>query len=516
MNRRAGCWIVVILAVTTVASCGGRAGKDAPVLQLQVQPVPGLYIQYDSLSSTFRLGNELIERRISADAETHRIFTTAFINRLSGRNYVRSLSEEFSFRANSAELSGVAGDFEYVNHEISGKGGVKELELTLRAEREEIGVLVVKLVYEIYSHVPVIRKWIKIENPGGSSVTIDSIQVESLSLLPGSEYDLEVYTSPQSPAGGIEALSPVVFDTRLIEGFLIGNEAPGVLKYSDLYSDNSFVSIGMKPYSENYATEIQLAPNEEFVSPAVFILLFKGDPDQAEEILAEFVAEYLAWSKTPKYSVWHGNMAADMTELEMRERAQLAAESGADILCWTGKRGDWSPRTRGTSENASLENFSQYVHDLGMKFGLSIELAVADPDSQILVEYPQWVVKLGDGSDYTIRDGGSRKMMCLGSDYTRYMSYEMDGLVKELDLDYIELTGPMIPYGETRGCFAEDHVHRSSAESLWYIYEGLFAICEYLHVRHPDLIIHISPKAYSPEGTIDYALLKYADVGWPF
>ena len=507
--------IAVILAVMALTSCGGRVEKSAPVLQLQIEPVPSVYIRYDSRASTFRIGNELIERRISANAETRRIFTSAFVNKLSGRNYIRSLSEEFSFRANGMELSGVTGDFEYVNHEIFSAGGVKGLEIALRVEREEIGALRVKLVYEVYPYMPVIRKWIEIENPGGSSVTIDSIQVESLSLLPGSEYDLEVYTRSPSSTEDVEALSPIVFDARLAEGFLIGNEAPGVLKYSDIYSDGSFVSIGMKPYSQNYAPEIQLAPNEEFVSPGAFILFFKGEPRQAEEILEEFVAEYVSWSRTPRYSVWYENTAADIAVPEVHGRTQLAARAGAGIFCiasgWADKRGDWT-----ISEDTHLEEFGRYARELGMKFGLSIDLAVADLDSQITTEYPQWVVKLKDGSDYTIRNGGSGKIMCLGSEYTLYIAHEIDGLVKELDLDYIKLAGPMIPDGESSGCFADKHVHRSSAESLWYIYEGLFAICKHLHSQNPDLIIHVSPESYSPDGRIDYALLRYADVEWPF
>jgi alpha-galactosidase len=528
MKRYTGRLIVIILVaqaslpvlVITLASCGGQAGKNIPDLQLQIRPVPGVYIQYDSLSSTFRIGNELIERRISVSKEKHLVFTAAFINKLSERDYIRSLSEESSFRANGMMLSGVTGDFQYVDHEIFGSGGLKGLAVTLRTEKEKVGTLRTKLVYEIYPHMPVIRKWIEIENTGGSAVTIDSVQVESLNLLPGSEYDVEVYTISQSPTvvgpGSTSALagtlSPFVFDIRLAEGFLIGNEAPGALKHSDLYSSGSLVSIGMKPYYRNYATAIQLAPNEEFISPAAFILLFKGEPDHAEEALAKFVAEYVARSRTPEDSVWYENVAPDMTEPEAREKIQLAAKSGADIFCldgsWMDKRGDWT-----INENAHFETLSQYAHGLGMKFGLCMELAVADPDSEIIVEYPQWIVKSKDGSDRTVGDDDSGKMMCLGSEYTLYVAYQIDGLVKELNLAYVKLTGPMIPDGETSGCFAVDHVHRSSAESLWYIYEGLFAICKYLHSQHPDLIIDVSPESYNPEGTIDYALLKHADVG---
>lgn len=497
---------LIVLALMALASCGGRSGKDAPVLKLEVEPLPGIHVQYDSRTSAFRIGNELIERRISINNERRLISTIAFTNKLSGRNYIRGLGEEFSFEANNVKLSGVTGDFEYVDHEIFGSGGVKSLVITLQAKRREIGILRVKLVYEIYSQMPVIRKWIEIRNPGGSSVTIDSIQVESLRLLPGAEYDLEVYTSSTEDWA---ALSPIILDTRLMEGFLTGNEAPGALKYSDLYSDGKLVSIGMKPSSE-----IQLAPNEEFISPAVFFLFFKGEPDPAKETLAKFAAEYLTRSKTEPHSVWYENIVRDMTEAEARQKVQLAQESGADIFCldgfWMDRRGDWM-----INEDANVEAFRDYARESGMKFGLSIDLAVADPASLVIVEYPQWAVKLANGSDYTISDGGAAKVMCLGSEYTLYIAREIEALVKELDLDYVRLAGPMIPDGEASGCFAQDHVHRSSAESLWYIYEGFFAICNHLHSQHPDLIVDVSARSYNPEGTIDYALLKYADVEWP-
>ena len=107
------------------------------------------------------------------------------------------------------------------------------------------------------------------------------------------------------------------------------------------------------------------------------------------------------------------------------------------------------------------------------------------------------------------------KMMCLGSEYAIHAAYEIDRLVEDLNLDYVKLTGHIIPDQEAGGCFAEDHVHRSSAESLWYIYEGLFALCAYLHSQHPDLIIDVSPESYHPGGTIDYSLLKHADIRWP-
>ena len=335
-------------------------------------------------------------------------------------------------------------------------------------------------------------------------MTIDSIQVELLSLTPGLQYDLDIYTESSE---GKKALSPVVFDTRLLEGFIVGNESPGVLRYNSLYSNDRSVSVGMRPRSQTPSVEIQLAPGESFSIPPVFIMIFNGEPDAAKKLLEKFVAEYIA-RPAQQYSVWYENVPMETTESEIRQKAQMAAKSGADIFCLTGiwmdKRGDWNARA-----DMPLEKIGQYVQSLGMKFGLSMELAVADQDSQVLADYPQWIVSAGDNSSSTISGG---KMMCLGSEYTVYAAHQIVELVKRLSLDYIRFAGRIVP----DGCSDSEHMHRSRTESLWYIYEGFFALCSYLHGQNYDLIIDISNESYAPDGVLDYALLKYADVPWPF
>jgi hypothetical protein len=493
--------IAILSCLIVFASCSERSRDAASPQIFHVEPLPSVYIQYDSVSGIFRIGNELVERRISVNPEERRIYTPAFINNLSGRNYIKALSPEFFFRANGVELSGISGNFQYVNHETYGAGGVKGLVINLKTELERVGMIRLRLIYEIYSGMPIIRKWLEIENPGGSLVTIDSIQIESVSLMPGSEYDLIIDDNPQN-------LSPVVFNIRLSEGFFIGNEFPGLLKYSDIYSDSSYISIGMKPNSHKYAPEIQLAPGESFASPGVFIFPFKGEPDDNEAELREFIYDYIARSNTPEYSIWYESIMDGITGDKAVEKLQYAAASGADVFCldgrWMDKRGNWS-----VAENVHISHLSQYATYTGVKLGLSIDLAIADTDSYVAAEYPRWIVKSQEGADYNAESG---KLMCLGSEYAVYIAREIDRLVKELGLDYVRFTGILIPDDQSVGCFAKDHIHRSNAESLWYIYEGFFAICSYLHSQNPELIIDIKTESYDPNGVVDYALLKHVDV----
>jgi len=475
---------------------------EKPELKLKVQPAQGTYIFYDSRKSTFRMGNEFIERRIFVDK--NRIYTTAFINKLSNNNYSKSPGEEMAFSANGEKISGVNGTLEFLGHDLS--SNILEIRFSAKLET---GNLNIRIVYEIL-HKPIIHKWIEIENTGGSYITIDSIQVESLKLIPGAEYDLTIF----NPQKNSKVLSPAVYDAHLSEGFFLGNEAPGILQYYDIYSSNGYVNIGLTPYQQDYGTEVQLAPNEKFTSPATFIFLFKGDPEGSVESLLEFVDEYISLPKIPEYKVWYESPSN--IQLQIYEHVQNAKESGSDVFClredWTDRRGDWT-----FEKNAYIPELSQYVHNSGMKFGLCIDLAIAETESQVLIQNPEWTVKAEDGSDYIDPkyyelSSSNGRLMCLGSEYAVYMAYEIDELVRELGLDYVKLTGAMLPGAGTKGCHSKDHIHRSGAESWRSIYDGLFSIIRYLHSSHWDLIVDISLESYSPSGMMDYALLRNADM----
>ncbi len=505
--------LVLIFIVLILSACGGHKTPPKTIIKLEVQPLENIYIQHDERSNSFRIGNELVERTIIVNKEANRIFTSTYVNKLAQHNYVNSLSEEFSLRINETQISGVTGNIEYKSYNIYSEIDVKGLELSFDAKIENVGTINLKLIYEVYPHIPAIRKWLEVDNKTGSSVTIDSIMMESLSLLPGLDFDIDVGEfSEYLGKKNLRGLSPVVFNTNLKEGFIVGNETPGILKYYDVYSKPGRVAIGMTSQGSQYAHQLQLMPKEVFTSPGAFIFLFKDEPEKSKEIFSKLIHEYIAPNKELEYSVSFENISSNTTESVLMERAKYARDSGADIFCisgdWTDKRGDWT-----YEKNAYIKNISEEIHGLGMKFGLCVDLAVAEPESIILDQHPQWAVKLKNGSDYEIADSKA-KLMCLGGEYSLYMAYEIDALVKELNLDYVKLTGEMLPLGDEVGCFAEDHLHKISGESIWYIYDGLFAIMKYLHAKNWELIVDISLDSYNPAGLIDYALLKDADISW--
>lgn len=502
-----------IVLILSPFACYEKKEATRPDIKIEIQPIGSVYIQYSDQSNSFRIGNELIERAVSVDKKSNRVYTSAFINKLSQHNYVNSLSEEFSLRVNGTTVSGVTDNIEYVTHNILSGVNLKGLELTFHVKLEGVGTFNLRLLYEIYSHIPAIRKWIEIENPTGSSVTVDSIIPERLSLLPGLESDIEGHDLVEySDNKNIGGLSPVIINTNLMEGFILGNEAPGVLKYYNIYSKPGQLAVGMKPINEPYALEIPLGPGETFTSPATFIFFFNGDLVESKAMLSEFISGYVSLTEERSNSVWFENTSPETTESQLADSISRAKGSGADVFCldgnWTDKRGNWT-----YEKNTYIKNLSEQVHNAGMKFGLCVDVALAEPDSIVFTQHPQWVVKSKNGSDYAVPDTKT-KLMCMGSEYALYMAYEIDSLVKELNLDYIKLTGAMIPTADVGGCFAEGHLHRTSGESLWNIYDGLFGFITYLRGENPNLIVNVSLESYNPPGALDYALLRYTDANW--
>jgi alpha-galactosidase len=231
----------------------------------------------------------------------------------------------------------------------------------------------------------------------------------------------------------------------------------------------------------------------------------------------DFINDYIISRERNSHKLWYeDNMAEDYSQ--MLTRIQAIKKAGYNILCFTGNWIDNSVEwvygisdTLPISNKESLVSLINTCHESGLKFGLCIDLAVVQVDSAVLTQHPEWVVKRKDGSDYNLTDTNS-KLMCLGSEYTSYMAYLIDHLVKELNIDYIRLTGKFFPDEASGGCYSKEHLHLSTGESWKYFYDGLFALMTYLRKNHPDLIIDVTPESYDPSHGIDIALMKYIDV----
>ena len=142
-------------------------------------------------------------------------------------------------------------------------------------------------------------------------------------------------------------------------------------------------------------------PNEEFAMPIAFLGLYHGDFDEAGYRTQRFVEAVLAKPAPEKgfpyvsWDSWGYERKVDDTTL--RRNAELAAAAGVELfvvdLGWARMLGDWFADA--SKFPSGLRALSDYVHSLGMKFGLHFALAEADPQSPVLRANPDWTADSG-------------------------------------------------------------------------------------------------------------------------
>lgn len=147
----------------------------------------------------------------------------------------------------------------------------------------------------------------------------------------------------------------------------------------------------------------QVGSQKVFRIPPAFIGLFVGDWDEAGYRTQRFVEAALAKplpdNKNFPYLVWDSwAYQADINEQILRLEAKKAAELGVEVfivdLGWATRIGDWVADP--VKFPNGLRPLSDYVHSMGMKFGLHFAFAEADPDSAVMQDHPEWVATESD------------------------------------------------------------------------------------------------------------------------
>ena len=141
----------------------------------------------------------------------------------------------------------------------------------------------------------------------------------------------------------------------------------------------------------------QVNPNEMFHVPDAFVGVYHGDWDEAGYRTQRFADTVLAVPlpdphKFPyaMFDTW--GYGENIDEATVMHAAQLAATAGAEVFIldfgWARGIGDWYPDPVKFPDG--IKPISDYVHSLGMKFGLHIPFLEAAANSPVLLAHPDW------------------------------------------------------------------------------------------------------------------------------
>jgi hypothetical protein len=222
---------------------------------------------------------------------------------------------------------------------------------------------------------------------------------------------------------------------------------------------------------------------EEFALPGAFVGLYHGDFDEAGYRTQRFVEAVLAKpapSVNFPYVAWDSwGYERRIDEQTLRRNAELAAAAGVELfvvdLGWARGLGDWVADP--AKFPSGLRALSDYVHSLGMKFGLHFALAEAEPSSPVLQTNPDW-----QASDPHMFHGGVG--LCLSHGPAREWIVEQAiRMIDDYGVDWILQDGENM----VKFCDKTSHTHDPADSNYANAVDGLNAAVQAIQAARPNV-----------------------------
>jgi alpha-galactosidase len=499
--------------------------------------------QVKVLKDTLVIRNEFLSRTLRFGAEG--LSTVRYENLVTGKDYATGPSDEFAFAVDGLEVagSGPTGAFRYARHSISRP---KSDERVLHVELEgrpgtPAEMLTVAVDYTIYDRLPVIRKRLTIANGSAKEISLANLDVERLQMTPVTEFLCEVIGDHGARltripyTGDYNDSVVLVWNPRDEQGFIVGNEAFGVLMRTEVYAKPQRLSVGLTRIDQHYPFKKFLAPGETFTSPRTFVSLFQGTKwqDAFEGPFAEFVRERLGVrffeKKNPPlsyYNSWLPFMSA-IEEKLIRESIDAVADAGFEVFTidegWEDAMGDWNPDPKKFPNG--LKPVCDRIIEKGMKPGLWVAIASAFGDSRIVREHPEWTIKDKLGRPANLHTTGAWNgrplvTMSLATPWYDYNLKKIKDLVRACRLAYIK-----IDLAAVNSCYVLDYdfsgdyearppYYKDHDSSYYALFERVQSFFDDLHRAFPELIIDCTYEVMGRYNLTDFGTIEHADVNW--
>lgn len=373
--------------------------------------------------------------------------------------------------------------------------------------RDPAGQFQVEVVLEMFPGQPVLRQWTRIQNLTQTRKFVTQaamlpfgfvserpgyrlFRVSQWAILPKpSNFEPEELTLP-ARLGGVQVHSgargqhctwAAIRDTEG-DGLFLGWEFDGRAS-ARFWHDRNQMTLGMRVQVDDLHHPVD--PGAWFDTPAAFLGLFRGGWDEAAHATQRFVDAALALrppddSKFP-YVAWDSwGYGREINEQNLRRSAERAAAAGAELfivdLGWAERIGDWHPDP--VKFPGGLRALSNYVHSLGMKFGLHFVPTEAAPDSEVLRQHPDWV------SSETYHYHGAVSICLAHRPVREWVEKEALRIIQEYNVDWILQDGQNM----VKTCTRTDHTHHPADSNYANAVEGITALVASVRAAAPETV----------------------------
>jgi alpha-galactosidase len=498
--------------------------------------------QYASLSGDLlTLDNGVVRRVIQVGADNHGIISKSYSLTKTDDEFLSVGSEDFYFEIDGKPVTGLDNwnhvTVKIIDGENKGNGAMVILEHPSSSIR-------VSITYMLYPELPVIRKKISFFNTGQQDIKLEALDIEDLQFgetAVGIEcWVLHDYAREKSLGQYIgNCYDPVVVvhEVNNHRGFVLGNEAPGVMKRTTAFLKPNQVTAGLTHPDQNFGFRKWLKPGEPWESSWVFTAVYDNSDDPFAVLnssVSDFVRRHLGirLNKIPEkpvfvYNTWEPFLH-NINDKMVRELAAAAAECGIEEFViddgWQDSYGDWGINKEKFPDG--LKPVFDYIKSKGMKPGVWISLGAAESKSNVYKNHPEWLVRKADGSPISLHADFDKMYdwetysMCMTTGWYDYIKGVILNLIKEHGLEYIKgdfavVTGAYTSDKTRSGCYATTHpMHRDRNESMLEMYQRTWQLFDDLHKEAPGLFIDCTFETMGAQQLIDLDMCKHAEGNW--
>ena len=473
--------------------------------------------------STWEFTSEYVRRVIELD-EARGLYTSHFVNLITAVDLIGAQppTPEFDFRVNGVRLTSLDQDWEQIevsdSYELTDFSGQFSLRLIHRTQRLEV-----RLDYRGDPHGT--TKRLTIINRGDQPITITHLAIETLPVEIGTPGELQLdahYGSlPRETfiTGRVDDCAMAYRNPRTGECVFALNEVPGHLKRTETGAWFWDGLVRIMYDTDLFPLEIHLPAHTRWQSASARIALaIVGHPEADPRWV-------LPATTTPQrrqpdaVPLWHYNtwdpFGTRIDEATVLELTPIAARMGFEVFTiddgWQARYGDNTVNAERFPHG--LDHIRELVEAHGMRLGLWAPLAVVVPSlatNTLCCRDAHGRVKT------TMTALGEQTVMCLASDYAPIAAQRLIDLIERYHLAYLklDLTTVFNAYGETPGCYAPHHQHATATESVLRIYEAIAQITALIDARCPGVLIDLTFELWGQKHTIDYGLLRAANLSW--
>lgn len=508
------------------------------LIYLSLTPCPGF-----GQPNTVTIENNSVSRTFLFSKDSAGFITRSLINKACRENYVNPATEEFSIRIGDSVITGL--NCRYIRHSLIDSGDTKTLIVTLQTPLPQV---MIELRYQTYADIPLVRKKLRVINNSPADLVLTDLDVEKLRFQVVDKLQNEVHFNYGSNItripykGDYNDAAIMLYNDAAGQGAIFGNEAPGVLKNTEIYTNiHGCIQVGMRHLDETFPFKTRVQPGGTFASPAVFIYVFHAPDwqDGFEGGYKEFIRKYLGANLYAKkssplmiYDTWRP-FKDTLDEQLIKDCADKLAATGNDLFIldagWYKYSGDFIPDSSRFPHG--LKSVCDYIRSKGMQVGLWFTVAGVNAKSQVARRHPDWLIKDKKGKPANVHGivsdtdgtgwGAALVTMSLGSPYYAHIRECISNYIKELGITYIKLDLSMVVSAyvhqpELTGDYETNSskIYRDHASSYWSIYERCQELMDDLHRDFPGLLIDCTFETWGRYNVVDYALLEHADYDW--